>query len=86
MLDQIRQTEIGEQLESDDPAIESEPESDSNPQASSSDSEEGPITVAPIWQPVAKTRKKAKAKVADTGDISGDDDGMVPTPIYCHNL
>jgi len=52
----------------------------------SSDSEEGPITVAPIQQPVAKTQKKAKAKVADTGDISGDDDGMVPTPIYCRNL
>ena len=48
LLDQIQQTEIGKQLESNDPAIESEPESDSNPQASSSDSEEGPITVAPI--------------------------------------
>ena len=86
LLDQIQQT-VGEQ--SDDPPhsiVESDSESNGNTQASSSDSE-GPITVAPIWQPAAK--KKLKAKVVDASNISGDDDdGMVPTLIdfSCYNF
>ena len=75
LLDQIKDTEIGEQ--SDEPAnIESEPESNCSDQTSSSDSEEGP-TIAPTQKPVAK--KKVKAKAADTSN-SDDDDSMGPQP------
>jgi hypothetical protein len=73
LLDQIQKAEITEQ--SDDPTnlIESESESDSNSQHSStSGSEEGPVIVALIWQPVAK--KKVAAKVVSAGDTSDDHD------------
>ena len=70
LLDQIHQTEIGEQ--SDDTFlqadfIETEPESDSSPS-----SEEGPVAVAPIRQPAAK---KHVAKVVDVSpDYDSDND------------
>jgi hypothetical protein len=79
LLDQIKQTEIGasDQSQSDDLAnfVESEPESDGNPLASSDDSDEEPQAIAPIHRPAAKKKIKAKV-VVDTGDISDDDDGM----------
>ena len=73
LLDQIQKAEITEQ--SDDPTnlVESESESDSNSQGSStSGSEEEPVTVAPIRQPVVK--KKVAAKVVSAGDTSDDHD------------
>jgi hypothetical protein len=81
LLDQIQLT-VGEQsddLPHSESIVESDSETDGNMQASSSDSE-GLVTVAPIRQPAAK--KKLKAKVVDAGDISGDEDGMVPMLIY----
>jgi len=83
LLNQIRQTEIGDQ--SDDPAhfIGSEHESDSDPQASSTsdDSEEEPVVPVPWLAPVAKKKVKAKG-VVNTSDFSDDHDGM--NPISCH--
>jgi hypothetical protein len=76
LLDQIRQADIGDQS-TDDPAnfIESEPESDSNPLASSDDSEEEPIVpIRRVQRPAAKKKIKAKV-VIDPGDVSDDDDG-----------
>jgi hypothetical protein len=82
LLDQIRQTEIGNQ--SDDPSphmdfVESESEPDSTPS-----SEEEPMTVEPIQRLVAK--KKLSAKVVDIGDISDNDDGEVLIALNCYNF
>ncbi len=77
LLNQIYQTEIGDQ--SDDPAhfVGSEHESNSDPQASSDDSEEEPVVPVP-W-PARAAKKKVKAKsVVDTSDFSDNHDGMNP--------